>query len=259
MKVQNCDLEYLYSSGVNWELNDIPMMLSDLNKASSGAGNTIFSGQNSSRTQTFIVPPVAPTAAISVETATAMAMRPNDILSLTRMIGEFNHPLRSGVTNVVLPSIADKPNGLVIITDVPSGDDDACGVILSGSVGDLLDKMLLAINMTRENVSIIPLVFWRTPGGRTPSRAELDLARPFVNRALELLSPHVILTLGTLAASEIAGANLPRNHGNVITMESGAVCVPIFHPNYLLLKPNAKREAWNALQTVQNLLKNSNE
>lgn len=256
--MQDNDLQYLSLAGVRWELSDIPMTLASVNTSSAtpegGAGQAQIS-----RTQTSIVPPVAPSVLMSMDTAVAMAARPTDISALSRMIAEFNHPLRSGATNVVLPNIAAKPNGLVIVTDIPSAEDDASGKILSGSVGDLLDKMLLAIGMTRENVSIIPLVFWRTPGGRTPSRSELDLARPFVNRALELLAPRVILTLGTLAASEIAGVSLPRGHGSVVSLESGAVCMPIFHPNYLMLKPAAKRDAWNALQIVQNLLKSSDE
>ena len=76
-----------------------------------------------------------------------------------------------------------------------------------------MDKMLSAIGLSREVVSIVPMVFWRTPGGRSPSRSELDLARPFVDRVIELLHPRVILTLGTLPATELAGLNLAKSHG----------------------------------------------
>lgn len=245
------DLQDLVLSGVCWELKDSPLVVDD---AVVSDKNEIF---GSVRTQTAIVPPVNPSVPMSVDTAVAMAARPNDMAALNRMIAEFNHPLRAGATNVVLPHIADDSCGLVIITDIPSSEDDESGRILSGGAGDLLDKMLLAIGITRENVSILPLVFWRTPGGRTPSRIELDLARPFVNKALNLISPRVILTLGALAATEVASVSLPKNHGEIVSLESGAVCVPIFHPNYLMLKPTAKRDAWTALQTVQNLLKSS--
>ena len=56
--------------------------------------------------------------------------------------------------------------------------------------------MINAIGMSRENVFVMPMLFWRTPGGRTPTNEELALARPFVNRALELIQPRAILTLG---------------------------------------------------------------
>ena len=186
-----------------------------------------------------------------------MVTRPSDIDSLIRMVGEFNHPLRGGATNTVLPNIATKPNGLVIITDFPSIDDDLSGHILSGNAGEMTDKMLSAVGMNRENVSIISLLFWRTPGGRSPLREELDLSMPFVNKILEMLSPRVIITFGTLATSEIAKTNLNEVHGNEIKDEKGCIIVPLYHPNYLILKPSAKRDVWNALQNIQKLLKNS--
>lgn len=252
------DLRDLSLYGVKWELNNIPMVLR-ATKQPSAANEMSGVSTSDGRTKTTVVPPIEPMVSMSVDTVRSMAGRPCDMLSLNRMISEFNHPLRAGATNVVLPSVASAPNGLVIITDIPSGEDDISGKILSGGAGDLLDKMLSAINMTRENVSIVPLVFWRTPGGRTPSQSELDLTRPFVDKALDLLKPRVILTLGTLAANQVAGVNLPKAHGSVNKLESGGVCVPIFHPNYLILKPAAKRDAWTALQLVQNLLKSVNE
>jgi len=250
------DIKDLVLSGVRWELNDAPMSV-NVNNASAGksAENTNVAG----RTQTAIVPPIAPQQSVSVETATAMAARPTDIDALCRMISEFNHPLRAGATNVVLPHIAKNPNGLVIVTDVPGGDDDLNGQILSGAAGELMDKMLAAIGMSRMMVSFVPMVFWRTPGGRTPTRQELDLARPFVNRVIEMLHPRFILTLGTLPAAEIANATLPRGHGMTVVLPNGVTAMPIFHPNYLMLKPAAKRDAWNALQIVQNLLKNTDK
>lgn len=267
--MDDCDIRDLVLAGVKWELTDMPAALAAVAKAalaptadvqvSSNVSNVVNGNVNTMRTQTSIVPPIAPQQAISVDTAVAMAARPVDIDSLCRMISEFNHPLRAGATNVVLPHVAKNPNGLVIITDVPGGEDDATGRILSGAAGELLDKMLSAIGMSRDNVSIVPLVFWRTPGGRTPNRAELDLARPFFDRVLALLQPRFILTLGTLSATEVANVSLPRGHGITVSLPSGITAMPIYHPNYLILKPAAKRDAWNALQIVQNLLKSADK
>ncbi len=262
------ELQDLALAGVRWELTDMPFAMSQraaVAAAARAAGDNVSTDSASVcraqesisalRTPTSVVPPIAPTTAISADTARAMAARPGDIDALLRMISEFGHPLRAAATNVVLPHIAPKPNGLVIVTDIPSADDDASGRILSGAAGELLDKMIGAIGMTRDNVSIVPILFWRTPGGRTPTGDELALARPFVVRALDFLSPRLVLTLGTLVATDIAGATLPRDHGTICNSSMGIKCVPIFHPNYLLLKPTAKREAWDALQKIQNLLK----
>lgn len=201
-----------------------------------------------------IVPPSAP---ITLDTVKSMVERPADIDSLIRMVQEFNHPLKSGATNTVIPNIAINPNGLLIITDLPSTDDDLSGHILSGKAGEMIDKMLSAIEMSRENVSIIPLVFWRTPGGRSPSREELDLSVPFVEKMIEKLSPRIIITLGTMATTEIIHSNLNDVHGNEITDNNGRIIVPMYHPNYLILKPSAKKDVWAALQNVQKLLKNA--
>lgn len=259
-------LRDLELAGVKWEINEIPAaLMADVAAATvhdGGAQKNIAQTHcvppsAVSRTRASVVPPVAPVRPISVETARAMAARPGDMRALCRMIGEFNHPLRACATNVVLPHIADVQDSMVIITDIPGTEDDATGRILSGGAGELMDKMLSAIGLTRDVVSIVPMLFWRTPGGRTPTAEELDLSRPFVDRAIELLRPRVILTLGTLAAQEIANVALGRGHGQITRLPSGADCMPIYHPNYLLLKPAAKRDVWAALQVVQNLLKSA--
>ena len=242
------DLRDLLICGVKWELNEHPNTPNDIPQPQTNAYDV-------SRIATTVVPAIAPVQSVSQSTAVAMAARPNDLDALCRMISEFKHPLRDGATNVVLPWIAPKPNGMVILTDIPGADDDAFGKILSGASGELMDKMLAAIDMSRENVSIIPMLFWRTPGGRSPTRTEIDLARPFVDRVLEMLAPRVILTLGTLPATEVGHIQITRDHGKVIDLPDGAKLIPIYHPNYLMLKPTAKRDAWDALQNAQKLLK----
>lgn len=242
-------LRDLNMAGVRWELAETTYK-SDIKKLPIQQNFTDITNRSASKP--IIIPPSAP---ITLDTVKSMVERPTDINSLIRMICEFNHPLRDGATNVVIPNIAEKSNGLLIITDIPSTEDDLSGKILSGTAGDLVDKMLSAIEMSRKEVSIIPLVFWRTPGGRTPTREELDLVRPFVDKMIDMLKPKTIVTLGTLTATEIAKINLTSKHGNEIQTDSGYAIVPIYHPNYLILKPSAKREVWDALQNVQKMLK----
>lgn len=246
-------------AGVKWELSDIPFVLrakwnsETKNQPTTQSVNPAPAVGNETIT---VVPPIAPIETVSVDTAVSMASRPSDIDTLIRMIEEFNHPLRNAVTKTVFPNIAKNPNGLVVITDVPGSDDDATGVVLSGRAGELMDKMLAAIGMGRDSVSIIPIIFWRTPGGRTPTPDELALARPFVKRLLEFLSPKMILTLGATPAQEIAGIQLSHAHGRISNTENGTPVMSIYHPNYLMLKPSYKRDVWTALQELQKMLKN---
>lgn len=253
-------LRDLALAGVRWEITELPMAMAAAVAAQPAPPPPPAPDEvqipDELRTPVFstgptIVPPLAP---VSVETARGAAARPADIHALLRMIEEFNHPLRAMSRNVVLPHVAPNPNGVLIISDMPGGDDDASGQILSGAAGELLDKMLAAIGMGRDVVSIMPLLFWRTPGGRAPSRMELDLARPFTDRVIEMLNPTLIVTLGALPATEYAGVSLARAQGAPVRVDNRTV-VPIYHPNYLMLKPAAKRDTWTALQLVQNLLK----
>ncbi len=246
-----CALQDLNMAGVVWELTETAAVLTTKKTPTQ---QTFHDATNKIAVRPVIIPPAAP---ISLETVKSMVMRPNDIDSLVRMVMEFNHPLRGGAQNVVMPNIAQNPNGLVIITDMPRSEDDASGKILSGMAGEMIDKMLNAIEMSRDCVSIIPLVFWRTPGERSPSREELDLVRPFIDKMLEMLKPKIVITLGTLATEEIGKTNLATNHGTEIVSDFGYKIIPMFHPNYLILKPSAKKVVWDTLQNVQKMLKNS--
>ncbi|MBO4480479.1 MAG: uracil-DNA glycosylase [Alphaproteobacteria bacterium] len=243
-------LKDLIMAGVKWEICDTSLGFAELISHSENKPER-------TRTISTVVPPIDPIVPMSIDTASAMANRPTTVDALLRMILEFNHPLRNGASNVVLPAAAKNSNGVMIITDIPSSDDDATGNILSGNAGDLLNKMLYAIEMSRDTVSISPLLFWRTPGGRTPSRLELDLARPFVNKFIELVNPRIIITLGTVAASEIANIDLAHHHGAKTVLHNNVCVFSIYHPNYIILKPDTKRDVWTVLQSVQNLLKNS--
>ncbi len=249
--MNNHMLQDLNLYGVRWELAEEPLK----QEFQRPPTQQFFQANRAANTEKQVIVPAS--APISLDTVKSMITRPNDIGSLIRMVAEFNHPLKSSATNTVLPNIATNPNGLLIITDLPGTDDDLSGRILSGKAGEMMDKMLEAIGMSRENVSVIPLLFWRTPGGRTPSREELDLSMPFVNKMIEMLAPRVIITFGTLATTEITKSNLNEVHGNEIVDDKGCIIVPMYHPNYLLLKPSAKKDVWVALQNVQKLLKSA--
>lgn len=245
------ELQDLMLAGVMWEINEDPNVPEYKNQPSQDVAQNTTPGVAGAA----IVPPIAPLKEIPLSTAVSMAARPNDIESLCRIIGEFNHPLKRGATNVVLPQIAPNPNGIMILTDMPGAEDDANGKILSGPAGDMIDKMLNAIDMSRDSVSVVPMLFWRTPGGRTPTDIEIDLAKPFVERVIEMINPKIILTLGTLPAATFGGVQLAGKMGIPVDTTYGAKVIPIYHPNFLALKPSAKRDVWNVLQNLQNLLK----
>jgi DNA polymerase len=250
--MKNGDLRDLVLAGVRWELREAQFPTSEELKEKSEELDSADKTHHSTLIthHSGAIAPIAPVSAPDVAGV-------NDTQSLVRAISDFNHPLKQFAKNTVLPRLTTDDRRLLIITDSPSADDDESGQVLSGAAGALMDKMLAAIGLSRADVSILPMVFWRTAGGTSPSKNDLDLARPFVNRAIELLRPAAILTLGTLAASEIANAKLPADHGKQLSVTSDQLSVPvipIFHPNYILLKPDTKKVVWEALQKLQRLL-----
>ncbi|MDR0741342.1 MAG: uracil-DNA glycosylase [Rickettsiales bacterium] len=256
-------LRDLELAGIRWELCE-----NQSKKVSSRKSNPVRAEVAPKRTSVSsaafgfapdaaVIPPAAP---IALSSAQSCAEGASNLSALCGAIAGFNHPLKQFVKNAVMPHFAENRGaGLLIITDAPSADDDGNAKILTGTAGELMNKMLGAIGLSRDTVSIAPLVFWRTPGGRIPAREELDLAKPFVDRAIVLLKPKAILTLGILTAAEIAKAKLPKDHGGQFESENGIPVFPIYHPNYLMLKPDAKKDAWVALQKLQKFLKNSPE
>ncbi|MCL1892054.1 MAG: uracil-DNA glycosylase [Alphaproteobacteria bacterium] len=225
-------------AGVKWELSEHRAQNTDnkgpaierpaKTKSSAISGNSVT------------VPPHPPTNANSAaRDAANAANKAEDMDALHAAIAEFPHPLKMFAKNTVLPQTGEK---LLILTDAPSSDDEESGRILSGAPGELFYKMMGAIGLSRDAAAICPVVFWRPPGGRTPTDEELAIAEPFVNRAIELTAPRAILTLGTLAAKQLAISNY----------QLAIFSIP--HPNYLLLKPDAKRAAWEELQKLLKVL-----
>ncbi|MCL2757813.1 MAG: uracil-DNA glycosylase [Alphaproteobacteria bacterium] len=251
----NYSLQDLVLVGVKWELSETPppFRKENLELKTESLDNNKSQISKLSATEAAAAP-VTPVvnASDALDAARAAAENANSFEELCAVIESCDHPLKS-FAKTIRPQISNLKSQITIITDSPSGDDDDAGRILSGAAGDLLDKMLSAIGLSREIATIVPLVFWRPAGGRTPTREELDLCRPYVDRAIELSGPKVVLTLGVLAAAEIANAKLPAQHGEIFQLSECSV-IPIFHPNYLLLKPDAKKPVWDILQKMQNLL-----
>ena len=196
---------------------------------------------------------VAPKATAPVASGDIMetAIRLADLPDIALGIGKFEtHPLFSTAKNTVVPKMPVTDSvSILVVTDIPSLADDGNGNILSGADGELFDKMLKAINLTRDQIAITPLVFWRPPGGRAPTTDELAFCKPFVDKIIKTLKPKKILTLGALAAKTISGATLPKDHGKEISAHD-TTCIAIYKPDFILQNPNVKPAIWNALKLI---------
>lgn len=145
---------------------------------------------------------------------------------------------------------------LMIIGEAPGEDEDAAGKPFVGRAGQLLDRMLAAIGLSRGHPDpgraayITNVLTWRPPGNRRPEPAEVAASLPFLRRHVELASPEVILLMGNTPCQAVLGrSGILRLRGQW-TEAFGRPAMPMAHPAYLLRTPAAKREAWADLLEV---------
>jgi DNA polymerase len=145
---------------------------------------------------------------------------------------------------------------IMLIGEAPGAEEDRQGRPFCGPSGQLLDRMLATIGLTRNDVYITNLVFWRPPGNRAPTAAEIAICQPFLERQIELLRPALLQFVGGLSARALLGLKdgVTRLRGRPYSYESGELgpipALVMFHPAYLLRQPAQKRLAWRDLLTM---------
>lgn len=151
------------------------------------------------------------------------------------------------------------PNArLVFVGEAPGADEDASGVPFVGRAGQLLNKIIEAIGMKREDVYICNVVKCRPPENRTPERDEIDACQGFLHRQLAIIKPKIIVSLGAPAAFTLLGdsriGRISEIRGNFYDYR-GTPLMITFHPAYLLRTPEKKREVWEDMKKVRAFLR----
>lgn len=144
---------------------------------------------------------------------------------------------------------------LMFIGEGPGEEEDRTGRPFVGRAGQLLDKMIAAMTLRREEVFIANVVKCRPPGNRAPEPDEAVACIGYLKRQIRAIRPEVIVTLGGVALSFLLREpqSITRMRGHWTEFEGIAV-MPTFHPAYLLRQESAKREAWSDLQQVMKAL-----
>ena len=148
------------------------------------------------------------------------------------------------------------PNArLVCVGEAPGATEDETGRPFVGRAGELLTKILQAIELKREDVFICNVLKHRPPGNRNPAPYEIAACRPFLMRQMELLRPSVILALGTFAAQTLLETKLAigKLRGHVHSFY-GIPLVVTYHPAALLRNPNWKRPTWDDVKLARRIL-----
>ena len=158
-------------------------------------------------------------------------------------------PLSAGRTNVVFGEGAPQAD-LMFIGEGPGFDEDMQGRPFVGKAGQLLTKMINAMQFSREEVYIANIVKCRPPKNRNPLPEEAAACLPYLKRQIELINPKVIVVLGAVPLKFLLNkTGIMRQRGNWDNY-NGIKVMPTFHPAYLLRNPAAKRDTWNDLQQV---------
>lgn len=144
---------------------------------------------------------------------------------------------------------------LVFVGEGPGEEEDLQGRPFVGPAGQLLDRIIEGMGLSRQEVFIANVVKCRPPANRTPKPEEVEACLPFLLRQLRAISPRVICTLGAVAAQALLGAaeGITRLRGQFQTWE-GTPVMPTYHPSYLLRYPSKKRDVWEDMKRILGLL-----
>ncbi len=148
------------------------------------------------------------------------------------------------------------PNAeLMFVGEGPGADEDEQGRPFVGRAGQLLNKMIEAMGLKREQVYIANVVKCRPPGNRTPEREEIETCSPFLLRQIAVIQPKAVVALGAVAARCLLGLNEPmaRLRGRWFDFRGTRLAVT-YHPAFLLRDPRQKKETWKDLQMVMEYL-----
>jgi DNA polymerase len=148
---------------------------------------------------------------------------------------------------------------LMFVGEAPGADEDAQGIPFVGRAGQLLTKIIESIGLTRDEVYIANVIKCRPPQNRNPEPDEVETCEPFLFRQIDIIRPKVIVALGKFGAQTLLRTLDPisRLRGRVYDYR-GAKLIPTFHPAYLLRNPASKREVWEDMKVVRNLLQAEN-
>jgi len=208
----------------------------------------------------LVAPPgaLAESLAEAAQSARRLAATAETIDALAALVAGFDDcPLKRTATKTVF--IDGNPAApLLFIGEAPGADEDRIGRPFVGRAGQLLDRMLAAIGLDRDGVQITNVIYWRPPGNRKPTTAEIAACLPFVLRHIALAAPQVLVLCGGTAASALLPVSdgITRLRGRwfdlaVTGLAAPVPTLPMFHPAFLLRAPERKREAWRDLLALK--------
>ena len=227
------NLEFIVNSGVNYFLQDSPRNWFENEKKSELSNPNINTGDKK--------------------------MKIDDVI---KDLKDHKSNLQKTAKNLVVYD-GNLNAKVMLIGEAPGRDEDQQGIPFVGRAGQLLNKMLLAINLQREDVYITNVVNWRPPDNRTPNDEEILEFLPFLQRQIDVIKPKFIFLLGGVAAKAILSTPLALgklrgkwHEYKSLNLDESIPTIASYHPAFLLRSPQYKKHSWEDLQMLQEKLKN---
>lgn len=194
---------------------------------------------------------------MAVTAARRAAEQAGSLEDLRAALAAYPHcELRKGARNLVF-SDGQPGARVMILGEAPGRDEDRAGLPFVGRAGQLLDKMLAAIDLARDApdleraVYITNILPWRPPQNRDPRPEEIAMMLPFVQRHVALAAPDILVLMGNISCQAVLGRKgITRLRGQWMEAMDRPV-LPMFHPAFLLRQPAQKRAAWADLLSLQ--------
>ncbi|WP_449254916.1 uracil-DNA glycosylase [Bosea sp. (in: a-proteobacteria)] len=198
----------------------------------------------------------------ATQSARALAREARTLDELREALAKFEGcALKATAKNLVFSD--GNPEGRVMMVgEAPGADEDRIGLPFVGRSGQLLDRMLAAIGLSRkDDVYIANLLPWRPPGNRTPTPQEVAICLPFIQRQIELADPDILVCIGAPSAQGLLGfKGIMASRGKWVEYDTGTRrirAIATLHPAYLLRRPLDKRLSWRDLRALRAALEGS--
>ena len=171
------------------------------------------------------------------------------------IINQKNCDLKNQAKNIVF-SDGNPKSKIMLIGEAPGANEDLEGLPFVGRAGQLLDKMLSAINLDRKKVYISNIVNYRPPENRRPNSTEVERYLPFITKHIEIINPKILVLLGSTAMNALIGSDvvISKMRGKWIEKKFGSCKTSVlitFHPAFLIRQPAQKKMAWIDLKMIR--------